>query len=56
MLGVFGGSFKVDLIDEIKARLLHDADQAFRNNERKRCVEAIEELYKTFDDENERYP
>lgn len=39
----------------LKSELLDEADAAFHENDRLRCVEAVNRLYSVFDDECEAY-
>ena len=39
----------------LKSELLDEADAAFHENDRLRCMEAINRLYRVFDDECEAY-
>jgi len=39
----------------LKSELLDEADAAFHENDRLRCVEAVNRLYSIFDDECEAY-
>lgn len=37
----------------MKGQLLEEADRAFHQGDRERCIEAIAQLYSVFDDEQE---
>ena len=39
----------------LKSELLNEADAAFHQNDRPRCVDAVNRLYGIFDDEDEAY-
>lgn len=39
----------------LKSELLDEADTAFHENDRLRCMEAVSRLYSFFDDEQETY-
>lgn len=45
----------VDISALLKSELLDEADAAFHENDRLRCIEAVNRLYRVFDDECEAY-